>query len=214
MSAPGVWRTVMRDSSAPARVSVYDLNLLREPIATAHVGAGAITVCWSGSLADDMFARDWGTWGGAGMEALRRFCEGITPGLAARDGRLVLRPHARHVLSDPFKCRRFFDELGEGRIGVALDAASMMEHSMLGEAEGHYERAFEMLGPVASVVFVTGVDRAADEERPPTACAAGQGVVNAGVIGALVRAHVPGGTPLLLMGADAGGQLAALGLGH
>lgn len=209
------WRVVLRAGGERPRFVFLGGNPLGGGIDLSGLGPGATGVCWSGTLGAELFGRDWGTWGGAGMEALGAFCARVAPELESRGARLVLRPHARHVLSDPFRCRRFLDEHGgRGVVGVALDAASMTEGSMLGDAQDHAERAFEMLGPAASAVFVTGVERGAGEELSAVSCPVGRGAVGARFLGGLVRTHVPARTPLLLMGRDVGGQLAALGLEH
>lgn len=195
------WVVSTRDGSAPVRVIVRETdNPLRDGVGVLEgVEEGVMVLCWSGSLGEDLFGRDWRTWGAEGMAELARFCGDAAAVLEARGGRLVLRPHARHVLSDPFKCRRFVDACEHARVGVALDAASMLEHSMLDEAEGHSERAFEMLGPVASLVVVTGVMRGGDEDAPPLRPPAGAGGALGEMIERLVEAYVPAGTPILRM---------------
>ena len=202
----------VRDGSAAPGVFVCGTNPLRDEIDLSEVPDGAWLLCWSGSLADDMYARDWGTWGEAGMGALRSFCERAAAELGARGARLLLRPHARHVLSDAFKCRRFVDENPHACVGVALDAASMMERSMVGDAEGHYERAFEMLGPVAGAVVLSGVSAEGDEEEAMRWCRADAGVVGGAFVGEMMRAHVAAATAVVVMGEDAEGQLAGCGL--
>lgn len=189
--------STVRDGSLPPTVFLARMNPLREEIDLSGVPDGAWVVCWSGSLADNMFVRDWGTWGDAGMSALKSFCARVAPEFGARGLRLVLRPHARHVLSDAFRCRRIVDENAHGFVGVALDAASMMEHSMLDDVEGHYERAFELLGPVADLVIVTGLARGDEEDGPPGRPPAPVEGAFAEMVGALIGAHVPGRTPVV-----------------
>lgn len=173
--------------------------------------AGGVLIAWSGTLAEEPGARDWATWGPAGRAALDAACADIGPALETSGTRLLLRPHARHVLSDPFKCRRFLDERGAGPFGVALDAASMLEHSMLADAEGHIERAFEMLGPIAGAIILAGVEPGADEDAPVRPCPTGRGVVSAAFLIEMVRRHAPVTTPLLALEDDGAGPLAALG---
>lgn len=197
MNGAGVWSVEMRDGSPPPRVVVWPLSPLGGGIDLGAIPEDATVLCWSGTLGEGLFARDWGTWGAAGWEALMLFCERVAPVLDERGARLVLRPHARHVLSDAFKCRRFLDENRHGRIGVALDAAAMMERSMLGDTEGHFERAFEMLGAVAELVIVTGLAPAEGEDDPPRRPPVPSEGAPGGMLGALISAHVPLGTPIV-----------------
>ncbi len=203
------WRPV------PHAYRVTDFGLITDPT-RVNDGAGptSILVCWSGSLADEPFARDWATWGPRGWESLMAACAAVAPSLTERGARVLLRPHARHVLSDPYKCLRFIAERPDPCFGLALDAGAMLEHSMLADAEGHTERAFEMLGPVAAAVVLSGIARAADEESPPALTAPTEGLVNPRLLGELVRRHTDPATPLLLPGIgapEAARQLAALG---
>lgn len=210
---PNGWTVRTRDGSTPPDLVVIRASLLGEASALSSALVADAAVIWSGSLADEPFARDWATWGPRGWEALMAACATAGPSLTERGVRVLLRPHARHVLSDPYKCLRFIAERPALCFGLALDAAAMLEHSMLADAGGHFERAFEMLGPVAAAVVLTGVARADDEQEPPVITAPDEGLVNPRLIGELVRRHINAATPLLLPGVgapEADRQLAAL----
>lgn len=215
-AVPAFVRTDGRSRPAPHPFRIMDIGLMTDPRRVSRDATPSIiTICWSDSLADEPFARDWATWGPRGWDALMAACAAASPSLSGRAARLLLRPHARHVLSDPYKCLRFLAERPDPCLGLALDAGAMLEHSMLADSEGHIERAFEMLGPVADAVILTGVARAGDEASPPTLTPPAEGVLGPRHLGEMVQRHTDSATPLLLPGVGApevARQLAALGL--
>ncbi|MEO1130636.1 MAG: TIM barrel protein [Planctomycetota bacterium] len=173
----------------------------------------SLVVAWSGSVSEaSLFQRDPHTWMSAGREAFDDFLRRIAPELTAREQRLLLRPHARHVLCDPQRCLSFLRELDEDApFGIALDAGAMLEDEMLSKVEDHLERAFEALGRRVHVVVATDVARSSGDD-PLRPVPIGQGVLPVSLMGSLIRAHVPPTTPIVLLPEDPDQQVAALGL--
>ncbi len=184
-------------------------------------------------MGEGLFDADPRTWGPRGWAALHAACDAAAPALEAGGRVLVLRTHARHVLSDPRACVKFLAERAGGPLAVLPDAASMIERSMLGLVEDHLDRIFAALpalaGPLGCVLAnvraegsSAGVDR--ELEQAPTVLAP----IHAGAVpvaGLLARwqRHVPASVPVVLVGgevAGAGGRggqveaLAACGVGH
>ena len=167
---------------------------------------GERVILWSGTLADGLFDRDPATWGPRGLEALRNAVE--TLAIRAREGgfSVLLRPHARHVLCDVQRTLKLLHEWRDLPIGLALDAASMLEVSMVREADDHFRRAYETLGPHAGAVFVTDAALpTGDDEAPMRSAPLGEGLVDADRLLALAAAHVPAEVPrITLTPGDAG----------
>jgi hypothetical protein len=133
--------------------------------------AGATLVAWSGGLGDALFEADPRTWGPAGWRALEAGLAALEPVLRARGQRLWLRPHARHVLSDPPACRRLASAWPEGPVGVLAEPMGMLTRSMLGLASEHLERSF---GALAELAERTGLVLT-NVEAPPGESAGAQG---------------------------------------
>jgi hypothetical protein len=158
-------------------------------------------IAWSGTLAAEPFGDDPRTWGPAGWAALGEACERLAPVLHNEGAVLVLRTHARHVLSDVPSCIRFVRERrardGEaGPLRVLLDPASMIAESMRDLAEDHLRRiaeAIPLLGHGLAGVVV--------------GCVGGTPGADAGVVARLVQAHAPPGLPIIVEAGD----LAAVG---
>jgi hypothetical protein len=86
------------------------------------------------------------------------------PLVRAAGGRLLLRAHARQVLSDPPSVRAFLaDRATEGfgeQVGLALEPAALFEASMLGpEAPDHLERILAGLGDLTALLLESDVRR-------------------------------------------------------
>ena len=130
------------------------------------LGAGASEIAsgeivWSGSYAEvdggGTFDEDPRTWGVKGWDALRARVESGERGV-------VVRPHARHVVSDVPGCRRLLESSWATQRGVRLcyDPASMVVPGMMGRIEDHLRRMYEAieLFPMErlGMVVVAGVD--------------------------------------------------------
>lgn len=148
----------------------------------AQVAANQRLVAWSGTLSgsDDLFVPFPHNWLKHGREALDAFCDKVTPELKRRHVQLAIRPHARHVLSDPASTLSFLNaRLGEP-FGLALDPISLLEPTMLPVVEEHLERIFEMLGGRAELVIL---------RRDST--------VNTEILRRLMVTHIPVTTPIV-----------------
>lgn len=151
---------------------------------------GLPVIAWSGTPAESLFESDPRSFGPSAWDRFGRVCDGI----AAGDVRVILRPHARHVLCDVQRVMKFLADRPRERFGLALDAASLMEPSMVPMAVDHFRRVFETLGPLADVVWLTGVNEAG------RAVPLGEGVIGAELVVRLWREHCPPETPVVLIG--------------
>jgi hypothetical protein len=79
-----------------------------------------------------------------------------------------LRPHVRHVLSDPQSCATFFRAREGQPIRLLLEPAAFLTGSMLSMAEDHLQRAFDALAGMAATaaILLTNVERVdGDDDR-------------------------------------------------
>jgi hypothetical protein len=158
---------------------------------------GEMIVTWSGTLAEDGFARHPMTWLKPGHEALEQFISELVPQLAAHRRKLVLRPHSRHVLSDVQSCVKFAIDYAEAPLALALDPAALLEPSMLDAVEDHLTRMFESLGGRCTMIILSDA-RAADDGDSIELVPLGQGALPRDVIRRLLKEHVPLPTPIVL----------------
>ncbi len=230
--AGGVWSCSGEDLSEPARrvfgtaptvnmVIAEGWNPLGGGCLSHHLGSGerrAAVVCWSGTLAAGLFERDLATWGPEGWRAMLECAAGLAREAEELGVSVLVRPHARHVLSDVQRCVRFIEEFKGMRVGLALDPCALLEASMLERASDHLERAMGSLGGVCSAVMLTNVavspGGGSEEDLELAPAAAHLGVVDAGALGGLVGRYVPRNTPVAIPGGDTGAAIAALGLGR
>lgn len=192
---PGVSAVVVEPGSGRAFAAVMRDDALRLSAEAVDRGARLAPrlVAWSGSLAEEPFARDPRTWGPAGLEAFREAAARLAPILRARNATLLLRPHARHVLCDPQRCVTLvhqWRERGEP-FGLALDAAAMIEDSMAADAGDHLRRAMEWLSPLAAVVFVREAPPGGSGDEPVMETPLGSGTRRADAASAVVSEAVP-----------------------
>ncbi len=159
-SRPGVCAVIVdeHDGATPFAAVLGDDVLRLSPVGIA---AGAVIaprlIAWSGSLADDPSERDPRTWGPAGLAALREALARLREPLTRAGARLLLRPHARHILCDPQRCVTMLNEweISGDPFALALDPAAMIEESMLDHAEDHIRRAAEALAGRAALVVIS-----------------------------------------------------------
>jgi hypothetical protein len=156
-------------------------------------------VSWTGwfgegaEAAAGRFPRDFMTWTPQAWKSLRSKIEEAAPGLAESGRELLLRPHARHVVSDPQACVMLMKDLPHG-VRLLLDPVSLLTPAMLTGAEDHIGRALEVVafGPVAAVL-VAGADRLDDEHLVP---AMPGDALSVAVVEEMVRQRTPG-TPVI-----------------
>lgn len=171
----------------------------------------AVTLlAWSGPTEDhegDPFAPDPRAWLPASMPAFLERLRRLEPVLAARRIRLLIRPHARHIVSDGPRCAALFRpewRAAAPHVGLALDPAAMLEPSMLLVGADHIRRALELAGRFASVVILTNAVAPKDADGLVAQTSIRQGVIPAGELVRLARAHVPEGCPIAVLAGDAG----------
>ncbi|HYD01256.1 MAG TPA: hypothetical protein VEB22_08525 [Phycisphaerales bacterium] len=217
-----------------------DKPLLRQPDAVLPMTVAA----WSGTIAEseDPFEADVRSWSVAARSELHdkldRLCtlaleKGVT-------GRLLLRPHARHVLSDWHTCARFMrqrETAGDARTGLLVDPTALVTEQMLTRSAEHLERTFEQVGLVlrgesGRASWIGGViacnlrrgDRKGEAaESDPLAFDSGaalipceldhrEGLLDPKLIAHLAAAHLTMEAPVVFVGGQAAGerQLAVL----
>lgn len=210
--------------AGPGSSAAMCLALADNPAGGSHPGIAAwlgdsdgpqSCIAWSGTLADGLFDREAMTWLSAGTSALETFCDEFSPRLESTDRRLLFRPHCRHVLSDAMSCVRFIESQGDQPFGLALCPASLLEHDMLGAADDHLRRIFEMAGPISEVVMLSDVTPPADDAGPdgcPRLAPIGEGVLDIALVRSLLREHCRPETPIVFPLGASGSQASRLGL--
>lgn len=153
MVIPEVFGPVRIDGLARApMLARWDVSALaaRETLRSAGLEPATVLATWSGSYAQldggGLFDDDPRTWGPKGWTALedsvRALCDARSGG-----GHLCLRPHARHVLSDPIGCRRLLEAEWAAEVELLYDPFSMLAESMLASGvktvADHVRRMYE-----------------------------------------------------------------------
>ncbi|MCL4220561.1 MAG: hypothetical protein KJZ65_04240 [Phycisphaerales bacterium] len=151
---------------------------------------GSPIVCWSGWLGDADAAEGWfervpGQW----LPSSRAAWDQVAR--AADHERLILRPHARHLLSDGPGCLTYLRG-GDGR-RLLLDPVAMFETEMLPDADEHLRRLLMTLGPLAWGLVVSDVTVRESPNRGPwcVPAPAGSGSLDMTRFLALVGEFVP-----------------------
>jgi len=186
---------------------------------------GAWILAWSGTLGGALFEGTPANWM-RGPKELDRLCDALEPQLSRHGKRLVLVPHARHVLSDArsaltWWCERVIpgqdpnlvrrSPTGARPFGLALDPAALLEPSMLADAEDHLRSLLAAFGPRIDVLLLR--DARVDPEDPESLvpCTLGEGVLPRERTLALLTEHLPPETPIAVPGAGLDRALAWLG---
>ena len=184
-------------------------------------------VAWSGSLGDEPFDAHPLTWGPRGWAALHAACDRLSPVLIDSGRTLLIRTHARHVLSDPRACLKFAAERGAGSPFALLpDVAAMIEPSMVATIDDHLDRLFAALPAIAGEAgaVLAGVPARATVAQPGPDQTEGdaaaspallpvpihRGAVPAAALIARWRLRMPYGTQMVLVGEEIDEQVAAL----
>lgn len=180
-------------------------------------------VAWSGTLADAPFASHPLTWSSRAWAALHAACDALTRVLTDSGRTLLVRTHARHVLSDPRACLKFAAERGPASPVMALpDIAAMIDVSMLPTVEDHLVRLFAALPSITSAAGAVLANVASPAESPDTerdelgvqealtTTPVHRGMVPVSVLADGWRSHMPAEVPMVLVGDDLPDQLAAL----
>ncbi|GAB4382767.1 MAG: hypothetical protein Kow0022_01010 [Phycisphaerales bacterium] len=160
-------------------------------------GGAGWRVCWSGWVGEADIDSGWfervpGGW----MPSSQQTWKAVMQKVDEADG-VVLRPHARHLLSDGPGCRAWLQG-GPGR-HLLLDPVAMLEPEMLPDADEHIERLLAMLGGNCWGVVFCDV-RLIDEADRGLWCvpaAAGEGMLDMERFGRAVERFVRGEALLL-----------------
>jgi len=185
-----------------------DFNVLADDVAANWATRGDRVIVWSGWPSESAFERDPGTWGPRGLESLRASVERLAASARAGGYQILLRPHARHVLCDVQRTLKLLHEWREWPVGLALDAASMLEASIAGQAEDHFRRAYETLGAHCGAVIVANVVSPVDEEAPMQLVSLENGVVRGERLLELLAANVPSEVPRVAVFEGDAGRIA------
>jgi len=190
--------------------------------AAAGLPDAPVVIAWSGGLGEDLFSRDPRTWLPPGRAALERWLDAALPEMERRGGRLLIRPHARHVVSDAHAAVSLLDARAGAPLGLALDPAALLEASMLGDLDDHLVRTLALAGPRAEVIVLGSVRHPADpdDESPLAAAPLGEGLIDASRLGALALEHAREGAVFAAVEGGRGGggpsaeaQLGLAGIG-
>jgi hypothetical protein len=159
---------------------------------------GLRVVRWSGWLGEGTFVRDPATWSPGGWKEFERAC--VRMGKDAGDARVIIRPHARHVLSDPQRSLTFL-RAHERRLGLLLDPFAMLESTMLARVDEHLERAMDALiehPGVEGVVACNVIERETQDGVSLVPTPIERGLVASDLILKMVR-RVPPHMPIVLL---------------
>ena len=188
--------------------------------AVAALPDGPSVIAWSGGLGESLFARDPRTWLPPGRAALERWLDAALSETERRGGRLLVRPHARHVISDAHTAVSLLDARAGAPLGLALDPAALLEASMLTDLDDHLVRTLALAGPRAEVIVLRSVRQPADpdDEAPLAAAPLGEGLIDAARLGTLARDRAGAGTVFAVVEGGPGGpsaeaQLSRAGIG-
>lgn len=169
---------------------------------------GERIVCWSGTLADELFGDEPRTWMREGHDAFRFFCDAAAPTLVAQQRTLAFRPHVRHVLSDAQGCVNFLRERSGQPFELAVGPADLLTPDMLKDVEDHLRRIIPALAPRAAMFLMHDAVVDGDLLRPVPL---GEGCLPRDLIRELLADHAPKDLPLVLRPGSIERQLEWLG---
>jgi len=152
-------------------------------------------LAFTGSLSGSHDEGDLRNWMPAGIEACRSALATALARAQDRRQRLVIVPHALHLVSDLHSTLRLLRE--HQGIGVAIAPAALLTASMLEHADDHLTRILGTLGPIADAIILHDLARCVDLDGEPAvrACAWRSGVLDA----TLVASLLPPGIPVLTL---------------
>lgn len=197
------------DGDELARAAGHNPLALDPAAAAAELAEATLVLGWSGGLGDDLFERAFATWMPAGRAALDAYLDAAEPVLRQRGSRLLLRTHARHVISDAQAAVALLDTRPDAPIGVALDPAACLEPSMLADVEDHMVRFFALAGSRSEVLILSSVHQPASPDSPEPLAPAplGDGLIDPILLGRLAREHAREDAIVAVVGPDAEAQL-------
>ncbi len=186
---------------------------------------GPWMLAWSGTLGGSLFEGTPANWM-RGPAALDAVCDELAPQLERHGKRLVLVPHARHVLSDARSALTWWCERvipgqdpnvvrrspgGPRPFGLALDPAAMLEPSMVDDIDDHMQSLLSSFGPRIDLLLLRDAKPGGADPDSMVPCPLGEGVLPRERVLELMAAHLPPETPVAVAGAGLERSLAWLG---
>lgn len=171
------------DASSAIELACWHGHPLRDPWPDPRTWPTSTIISRSGSLTegDDPFAEDPRNWMPSGRRTLEESLDGLVGTLAASRRTLLLRPHARQILSDLAGASDFLRRHRGERFGLALAPADLIAPTMLDRAEDLLVRAFEMLvprlDPARDVLVLQDLVAGENPDAMPIAVPFGRGVL-------------------------------------
>ncbi|MFO0961982.1 MAG: hypothetical protein U0625_03640 [Phycisphaerales bacterium] len=220
--------TIAMPLAAPGRPlgCFVEGNLLSPDFAFDAELPGQWIFTWSGTLAADLASVSPANWM-RGPQTLAAACDSLAPQLARHRRRLLLVPHARHILSDARSALTWWCErvipgqdpavvrtapAGERAFGLALDPGAMLEPSMLADAPDHLRSLVTHVGARADAIILRDMAPSAQDPELLAPCSAGTGALPGALLWELVREAVPETVPVLVPGGGLDRTLAWLGV--
>lgn len=179
-----------------AIASILDGNPLADGWFASIDVPGSLLVAYSGTLADELFGDDPRTWMGAGHAAFKDLCAAVAPALKANDRRLLFRPHARHVLSDPQSCVDFLRKNEASPFGLAVSPCDFFVPGMVEMSADHFGRIEASVLPLAELVFL-------EDKRPGSSDLLEPCPLGEGILPRTILANVAAETPIVVASSDA-----------
>ncbi len=158
---------------------------------------------------DEIYPEDPRVWMGEGRNRLDEIAPWLAEEAFVRGARLALRPHARHVLSDPHACLAFLEAHDNKPIDIALDPVAMLTPDMLSCAEDHLTRIADALfdHPRVAMVLLRNTRRHADDLAPTPVH---EGEIESSLLIDLAERALEAAKPLVLREAELARQLGVL----
>jgi len=178
---------------------------------TVRAHSGSTLIAWSGhpesAPGDHPFARDPACWLPGALPAFLRRLEALEPLLAASRVRLLVRPHARHIVSDAPRCAALLAAQARSatpHIGLALDPIAMLEPSMIPTAVDHTRRSLEALAHRAALAILTSLtpNGSDDADAWCTPSPIESGAIPGGALVDLFGALIPADCPIALLASE------------
>ncbi len=163
----------------------------------------SIAVCWSGTLANELFAGDIRNWTKTGTLALDAWLDQTLPSLcdSARGKTLAVVPHHTHLLSDVAGQMRLWHDRSDQGLATVLYPSGLIAPSMLNDIDDHLTRSITNLAPRCCLCILedlappVGAQDDGHFQRAPW----GTGMLPHALIERLLNEHLPATTPLMIL---------------
>lgn len=166
----------------------------------------SIHLCWSGTLADELFAGDIRNWTKPGALALEAWLDQTLPSLYdhgdhASGKKLALIPHHTHLLNDVAGQMRLWHSRSDQGLATVLYPSGLIAPSMLNDIDDHLTRSITNLAPRCCLCILedlappVGTQDNGHFQRAPW----GTGMLPHALIERLLNEHLPATTPLMIL---------------